>query len=284
MRVDSTGFCESRGPGTHLAVAASHLEDVEALLHSSGGVVGRGALAALLAAGVAHPGGRAGVWHVRLARSARELHVRAFAHGGWLRSLTGDRLLRLDRPRAELEVTALLRSRGVPVPVPVFVLAERRGLFWHAALATELLPDASSGGDFLRAAPVRARLLDVVRAAGHTIRKLHDAGGCHADLHVDNLLVVGDEREPARVVVTDLDRAKIMQRVAPRRRMGELMRLLRSLVKQGFDAHADDELHAAFLEAYTDGDRRLHADLLRYEGGERRRLARHATLYRGKAS
>jgi len=266
-------FSEDPGPGTRLVVAREYREEVLSL-----GLRGPGALEALLAAGSPQPGGRAGVWHVVLPESGRVLHVRVFAHGGWMRRLTGRRLFRLARPLAELEATAHLRARGVAVPAPAFVLGERAGPTWRAALATALEPGTVSGGRFLASAPSPRVLTRAARAAGRAVRALHDAGARHADLHVDNLLVAVRPNDAPRVVITDLDRARIVGAVDDARRMAELMRLHRSLVKRGLDPGV--RAHAAFLAAYTGPDRPLRAGLLRHLPHEHARLRRHALLYR----
>lgn len=273
QKIERARFTEERSGGTQLTTASDWHEEICGL-----DLLQPGALDALLARAKAHPGGRGGAWHFALPRPDHALHIRVFAHGGWLRALTGHRLPSLARPLAELRVTAELRALGVPVPEPVFVLGERSGLFWRAAFATALERNARSGGDFLRATLPAAHVREAVRSAGRAVRRLHDVGGRHADLHVDNLLVVERGDELPRVVVTDLDRGRIVTEITPRRRMAELMRLERSLIK---NRHAGSHrLAAVFLRAYVARDRELRAELLRSLPRERVRLARHSLLYR----
>jgi len=69
--------------------------------------------------------------------------------------------------------------------------------------------------------------------------------------------------------------------LGPTERMSQLMRLYRSLHKHGLLAVAGGERGSLwFLHAYVAGDRTLHRALLARLPAERRRLARHALLYR----
>ena len=57
--------------------------------------------------------------------------------------------------------------------------------------------------------------------------------------------------------------------------MRDLMRLYRSLAKRGLLERVGDRSIAAFLGAYTSGDRELRRQLLAALPRERRRLRRH---------
>ena len=67
----------------------------------------------------------------------------------------------------------------------------------------------------------------------------------------------------------------------PARRMRELMRLYRSLLKRGVFEQVGSSGREAFFAAYTDGDTDLASALLRHWPREQRRVARHAVGYRG---
>src|SRR5690606_11831715 len=128
--------------------------------------------------------------------------------------------------------------------------------------------------------PPPAHLRALLAAAGRAVRAFHDAGGSHPDLHVGNLLVRARDDAP-EVWILDLDRATAGAPPAPRERMAQLMRLVRSLHKRGLWGAAGGERGALrFLHAYVAGDRALRRALLARLPAERRRLARHALLYR----
>jgi hypothetical protein len=183
---------------------------------------------------------------------------------------------------AELEVTARLRARGAPVVKPVLVVGRRIRGFWRADLGTVHEEGSVDGETFLRTAPGRARRLGAARAAGRAVRQLHDAGGRHADLHIGNLLVLERQSE-MEVLVIDLDRARVVAELTPTRRMAELMRLYRSLLKRRLDHRVGPRECATFFGAYVAGDRTLRRALLTHLPRERRRIARHALLYRHRS-
>jgi hypothetical protein len=114
------------------------------------------------------------------------------------------------------------------------------------------------------------------------VRRLHDAGGRHADLHIGNLLLLERQSE-IEVLVIDLDRARVVAELTPARRMAELMRLYRSLLKRRLDRRVGPREYATFFGAYVAGDRTLRRALLTHLPREQRRIARHALLYRRRS-
>jgi tRNA A-37 threonylcarbamoyl transferase component Bud32 len=110
------------------------------------------------------------------------------------------------------------------------------------------------------------------------VRSFHEAGGRHADLHVKNLLLRSRDGE-LEVFVIDLDKAHAGAPPDARRRMRELARLYRSLLKRGLMERVGEKGRGAFLSAYLAGDRQLGRALLRHWPAERRRVARHALGY-----
>jgi 3-deoxy-D-manno-octulosonic acid kinase len=225
------------------------------------------------------PGGRARNAVIALPGRDERVHLRPFRHGGWIGPLRGGHLGSPRRPLAELAAAAHLAAAGAPVPRPVLVVAhERAPWFWRAAVGTVHVEAAIDLGALLAARPERRSLLAVAAAAGAAVRRFHEAGGCHADLHAGNLLIV-DMAARLRAFVIDLDRARVVPEVAPRRRARELMRLHRSLVKrQARDALAP-EVVACFLEAYCGGEQALRVALCARLGRERRRRAVHRLGY-----
>ena len=110
--------------------------------------------------------------------------------------------------------------------------APQRGPLWSAVVGTVHVEDARDGVAWLAARPAGAELLRGARAAGAAIRRFHDAGGSHADLHVEES-AASRARGGADVFVIDLDRARADAPPDARRRMRELMRLVRALHKRG---------------------------------------------------
>jgi tRNA A-37 threonylcarbamoyl transferase component Bud32 len=224
--------------------------------------------------------GRAATAVVAIPEAGLELVVRALRRGGILGPALGGALLAPARPFRELVATAALRSAGAPVPEPAFAVAWRSGLVWNAALATRREAGVQDAVAFLAGGPSPQRQRRALRAAGRAVRRFHDAGGSHADLHVKNLLV----RECAdgfEVLVIDLDRARVLPSVAPDRRAVELARLERSLRKRALvQAAGGARGRVLFFHAYVGGDRALRRALLARLGPARRRAAIHALRYR----
>jgi 3-deoxy-D-manno-octulosonic acid kinase len=206
--------------------------------------------------------------------------VRRLHHGGWLAPLLDGWFLGLGRPLRELAVTAELRAAGAPVPRPAFAWGVRRaGPFTRAAVATWRERDAADALAFLTAAPDRARLLPACEALGRAVRRFHDAGGRHGDLHVKNLLL--RERDGRfEGIVIDLDEARVTPGLTPGERMAQLMRLFRSLRKRGVLERVGPRGCARFFRAYCGDDRALRRALWARVDRELRKIALHAWRYR----
>ena len=268
------GFALHRD-GPRLVVVADGLEAAVAAL----GLFEEGGLERCLADRT-DGGGRGWTAVAPLPGRPERLHLRPVRHGGWLAPLTRDRLRSPARPLAELSANAQLRAAGAPVPRPALVAARRRrDRSWTATLGTLFEEDHRNALDFLASQPARPRLLALAESAGVALRRFHDAGGRHADLHVANLIVREDPGAP-RVCIVDLDRARVASPVPPRRRMREIMRLHRSLAKRGLEAADDPALHARFFAGYSGRDRELRRALWATLARERLRGALHRLAYR----
>jgi 3-deoxy-D-manno-octulosonic acid kinase len=262
------------GPSGELAVCPAWREPVLAL-----GLLAPGGLERWLASAPSAGEGRAATALVVLPGGGPRVVVRRLRHGGLLGPLLGERYLDGGRATRELDVTARLRGLGAPVPEPVFALALRRGPLFTLALGTLYEEGAVDALTFLASAPDEGRVLRAAAAFGAAVRRFHDAGGRHADLHVKNLLL-RETRAGADAIVIDLDRGAIGAAPLPARRARELGRLWRSLAKRGVADQVGERGIAAFLSAYCAGDRALRAALNRHLPAERRRAALHALLYR----
>jgi 3-deoxy-D-manno-octulosonic acid kinase len=224
--------------------------------------------------------GRAGAAVLALEGVEERLLLRRVLHGGILAPLWCGTIAGIGRAVAELETTEALHAAGAPVPRPAAAIGHRIfGPFCRVALATYLEEDAIDALAFLDRRPDPARIEAAAAALGVAVRRFHDAGGRHADLHVKNLLV----RERATDIearVIDLDRARVQDGVTPAQRMRELMRLYRSLRKRDVLRVVGTRGCARFFHAYLDGDRALRRAMLARIRRERLRLALHALAYR----
>jgi len=227
-------------------------------------------------AGGAH--GRQATAAIALPGRSERIHLRPVRHGGVFGPLWGDRLMGLGRPIRELRTTETLRQRGAPVPQAILAAGWRAAPLWTAVLGTLHVERSLDGLAWLERDPEAGRIVACAAAAGRAVRAFHDAGGRHADLHIKNLLVRTGESEG--VLVIDLDRARAGEPPSPGRRMREISRLYRSLLKRRVFERVGREGRAAFFEAYTGGDAEIGRALRRHWPREKRRVARHVRGYR----
>ncbi|MFQ5690462.1 MAG: lipopolysaccharide kinase InaA family protein [Gemmatimonadota bacterium] len=137
-----------------------------------------------------------------------EVVVRPIVRGGlpgrWLRT----RHFQRWRAPRELLLTERLRLAGVPVPEAVAAVRSACFPGYRSLFVTRRLPGLRAAGSLLReAGPAECR--DHMRSCGASVRRLHEAGAWHADLHIDNLLL---DPDPAGVpaALIDLDRARLL--------------------------------------------------------------------------
>lgn len=128
-----------------------------------------------------------------------------------------------------------LVRRGCPTPTVVAARARRGMLGLHRLEIASARLDGAR--DLLAAwvalAPRSAARRELARAAGRTLRRLHDEGLVHRDLQVKNLLVPGDLAPGALLFVLDLDRSVLGAPLGRDERVRSLARFGRSLVKRG---------------------------------------------------
>lgn len=165
-----------------------------------------------------------------LESGAEQLVVRRLRHGGLLRALTGARYLDPARPFRELEQSERLAAAGVRTPEVVAARARRAPLVgWRLELVSRRVEqscdlDALLLADLAAGRPAHARRA-LLRELGRFLRRLHEAGFLHRDLHLKNLLV--RESEPPELYVLDLDRGELRADLGAALRVRMLARLWR---------------------------------------------------------
>jgi 3-deoxy-D-manno-octulosonic acid kinase len=226
--------------------------------------------------------GRGAVPSVALRRDAHVV-LRRYQHGGLFGGVTGSLYLGPSRALDELHVTARAEAQGAPVPhVLCLALWPAAGPLWSALIGTREERNARDLLEALLGASDATARRSLLREVGAAVRKLHDAGVDHRDLQLHNVLVV-EETGRRRIVVVDLDRAVYHARgaLSARLRARNLGRLTRSAVKAGlFRGPIGRRELAAFVGAYTAGDRKLRAALRGWIRGEQWKLALHRLGYR----
>jgi len=179
--------------------------------------------------------GRGGIEVLSTARG--EIVAKRLARGGLLGGLLRHLFLDARRPWREAVVAEGLRRAALVTPEIVVARSTRRaGCFHELEIATARVSGAT---DLLAALRARGPDEALGRAAGATLRALHDAGLRHRDLQARNLLVpagfpgAGGSAEPDGLIVIDLDRCTLGAPLDATERVAALARLGRSLVKTG---------------------------------------------------
>jgi 3-deoxy-D-manno-octulosonic acid kinase len=147
--------------------------------------------------------------------------LRHYRRGGLIAHISHERFLG-NRMLAEFRVHVALYQRGFPVPEPLGVIWEQRGLFFRGAIATRSL-EAVTLLEYL-SGPEAQR--EVLVLCGRRIRELHDLGVWHADLQVKNIMTDG-----AQIWLLDFDNARMGKPLSGQARARNLLRLRRSLEK-----------------------------------------------------
>lgn len=208
--------------------------------------------------------------------------ARRYLHGGILRGLTGGLFPGAGRFLRELATADALFRAGAPVPEPLGIVVREAGAGtargWFLSREIEGVEDLRSL--LLRLPPGDPARRAALAGAGRAVRRLHDAGALHADLHVKNLLVpVGG----GGVTVVDLDGAKVLPGGLGRdQRATQIQRLDRSLVKLGFKSGAAVSRadRRRLVLAYLGEDRPTPEESLRWRKRHRAALARHRLGWR----
>ncbi|MGF1865226.1 3-deoxy-D-manno-octulosonic acid kinase [Enterovibrio norvegicus] len=127
------------------------------------------------------------------------------------------------RSAQEFQLLTYLREKGISVPRPIAARAIRDGLTYQADLLVEKIDDAKDLVDILMEAPLDASHYHRI---GVMVRKLHDAGVCHTDLNIHNILL--DTKDTCWLI--DFD--KCGKKAGESWKASNLSRLLRSFRKE----------------------------------------------------
>jgi hypothetical protein len=109
------------------------------------------------------------------------------------------------------------------------------------------------------------------------LRRMHEVGLAHADLHLGNLLLRRAEPASPQAFVIDLDRAELGgEPLSLGRRMKDLQRLERSYVKHfGGQGEEHTRVRDILYERYAQGDEALISRLPGVRRSSKLRIALH---------
>ena len=157
----------------------------------------------------------------------RQFALRQYLRGGMVAKVNQQNYLwknlKNTRVYSELLLLDYMYSSELNVPFPVAGRVEKTGLFYRAAIVTEIIPNASELHQLLLE---RAISKDHWLAIGKSIRQMHDLNVCHDDINVKNILI--DNKE--QVFLIDFD--KCMRKPDGVWKDRNLARFKRSLDKQ----------------------------------------------------
>lgn len=183
--------------------------------------------------------------------------IRRLTHGGVLAPISGDRFLRIGRPRPfnELRLSWQLRELGLPTPRVHAAVVYPHGLFYRGEVARQHVAPARDLAALLFADPNRPRpeRQAALAAAGRLLGKLHRVGLVHPDLNLRNVLIETTDGAP-RAYILDLEKCRRVERltVGQRRRMlARLRRSARRFEQRGGGAVSEREWEA-FENAYAE--------------------------------
>jgi hypothetical protein len=213
--------------------------------------------------------GRAGIVSIALGRGLPTMMVRRYVHGGLCARIS--RSLYLGRARAliELAVSEAARSGGVRTSEAIGALAVHVwGPFWRLALMTLEISDSEDLIHYccrVNDYPPETEATEkrgVICEAAREIRRMHDIGIRHADLHLKNLLLRRRAIGTPEVYVIDFDNATIGTPLTAPQRLSNLKRLVRSVRKVRIaDAVLTEWDKVRFLRTYLDDDPKAAAHL-----------------------
>jgi tRNA A-37 threonylcarbamoyl transferase component Bud32 len=137
-----------------------------------------------------------------------------------------------SRAHVEWTVGHGLALAGVPTALPLAMAERRRIVLSDAALVTREIEDAVHLNAFVErhlAVPSDPRRRALYDELARTVRRLHDAGYVHNDLHGGNILVNGGPEAP-RLHVIDLHSVSRSKRPGEGARWFDLVKLLHSML------------------------------------------------------
>jgi 3-deoxy-D-manno-octulosonic acid kinase len=194
------------------------------------------------ARGVSPPAysGRGDVLRISLGPTAGSCAVvRHYERGGLVRNLLGDFYFGRRRFFQEARVSEWARAHDVPTAQVLAVRSERKALCFHRGdLITREIEGSEDLDRYLKSVrrkerPGATRSKEVIRSVALLLQTMHRAGLYHADLNLKNIVVQVAEGA-VRSYVIDLDRARVIRPLSSGHRIRNLVRLYRSLDKQGY--------------------------------------------------
>ncbi|MCF6157711.1 MAG: hypothetical protein E3K32_03870 [wastewater metagenome] len=166
---------------------------------------------------------------------AERLIIKNYRHGGLFGKLFGGVFLNGDRPLIDIGINEVASQKGVPT-AEVIAVTKRMflGVFYRANFISKEISGAVDIMQFLKESPfekIQKQKKVIIFALIKLIRKMHDIGIYHADLHLKNILIKEGENGEFDAYIIDLDKSVVSESLTLRQRMKNLQRLDRFIEK-----------------------------------------------------
>ncbi len=142
----------------------------------------------------------------------------------------------------ELAINNLAFNKGLPVPEILGILLKKYRLgFFKAFIMTKEISGAVELPEYIESIKSGNKKEFYLRKAAlfksilESLFKFHDAGFYHPDLNMKNLLITTEGKGGIKTWIIDLDRATYHEKLSLTKRIRNLVRLARSLVKLELD-------------------------------------------------
>lgn len=161
--------------------------------------------------------------------------VRDYWHGGLFGKILKDFFWQKLRPLNELSICETAIERGINT-IKIIAIVKNRivGPLYKCKLISKEITNAIDLMELLlhleenfTLPQKRQIILKVARA----VRKMHDAGIYHGDLHLKNILIESKDNNKFNVFIIDLDKSEQFKEIGFHKRIRNIMRLGRSLEK-----------------------------------------------------
>ncbi len=208
--------------------------------------------------------------------------LRRYHHGGVLGHFQKDRYLFSFPPLKEIAACAFAHDQGVPAVEILGAVQERVGLFNRIYLITKHLPEGSDLGEFFRKQYERVNWREkhqIIEETGKLIRKMHNEGLFHSDLHLKNIYM-SQQNGTKQFYLLDFDKAHVVPNLSKEMRLKNLLRLERYLAKYFSETSiftASDRIR--FLRAYFGSNQEAREFVERHIKQFQRHVKTHQLLW-----
>lgn len=156
-----------------------------------------------------------------------------------------------SKAERSLKIALALKKTGINTPEPI-ALIEKRGFtnkIVYSYFITEYIPHEYTLLDILKddKHPLRDNVKGFIPYIAKDIRKMHDAGIIHNDLHAGNILI--NNLEKPSFYYIDLNRGRIKKKLSIKKRIKDLARLkLKEDEQRLFMKHYSPEKYQELIE------------------------------------